>query len=199
MWDEHRPHALGTIADEEESCGDFRNGVQVNSLGLTEQQPENNVYRILLEMLAVTLVKDARARAVQLPAWNEALGLPRPWDQQWSIRLQQDRGRVRSRLCRSSTTSSPARPSSPPRVAEMCVPAAKGGAWHASIALGGAVPAVRVRATWKEHFRLVEPNARRIAAIEAGEQVVVGVEQITRTRRHVAAHHRWRRRFPHGR
>src|SRR5262249_33804033 len=67
----------------------FRYGVQVNSLGLTEQQPENNVYRILLEMLAVVLSKDARARAVQLPAWNEALGLPRPWDQQWSIRLQQ--------------------------------------------------------------------------------------------------------------
>src|SRR5690606_13263434 len=64
-------------------------GVQVNSLGLTEQQPENNVYRILLETLAVTLSKSARARAVQLPAWNEALGLPRPWDQQWSLRLQQ--------------------------------------------------------------------------------------------------------------
>ena len=67
----------------------LRYGVQVNSLGLTEPQPENNVYRILLEMLSVVLSKDARARAVQLPAWNEALGLPRPWDQQWSIRLQQ--------------------------------------------------------------------------------------------------------------
>src|SRR5690606_22251473 len=67
----------------------FRYGVQVNSLGLTEQQPENNVYRILIEMLAVTLSKRARARAVQLPAWNEALGLPRPWDQQWSLRMQQ--------------------------------------------------------------------------------------------------------------
>ena len=67
----------------------FRYGVQVNSLGLTEQQPENNVYRILIEMMAVVLSKDARARAVQLPAWNEALGLPRPWDQQWSLRLQQ--------------------------------------------------------------------------------------------------------------
>ena len=67
----------------------FRYGVQVNSLGLTEQQPENNVYRILLETLAVVLSKSARARAVQLPAWNEALGLPRPWDQQWSLRLQQ--------------------------------------------------------------------------------------------------------------
>ena len=67
----------------------FRYGVQVNSLGLTEPQAENNVYRILLEMLAVTLSKNARARAVQLPAWNEALGLPRPWDQQWSLRMQQ--------------------------------------------------------------------------------------------------------------
>ena len=67
----------------------FRYGVQVNSLGLTEQQPENNVYRILIEMLAVALSKKARARAVQLPAWNEALGLPRPWDQQWSLRMQQ--------------------------------------------------------------------------------------------------------------
>ena len=67
----------------------FRYGVQVNSLGLTEQQAENNVYRILIEMLAVTLSKSARARAVQLPAWNEALGLPRPFDQQWSLRMQQ--------------------------------------------------------------------------------------------------------------
>jgi len=67
----------------------FRYGVQVNSLGLTERQPENNIARILLEMVGVTLSKDARARAVQLPAWNEALGLPRPWDQQWSLRLQQ--------------------------------------------------------------------------------------------------------------
>ena len=67
----------------------FRYGVQVNSLGLTEAQPENNVQRIVLEMLAVTLSRDARARAVQLPAWNEALGLPRPWDQQWALRMQQ--------------------------------------------------------------------------------------------------------------
>ena len=67
----------------------FRYGVQVNSLGLTESQPENNVQRIVLEALAVTLGRNARARAVQLPAWNEALGLPRPWDQQWSLRIQQ--------------------------------------------------------------------------------------------------------------
>ena len=86
LWDEICRERYG-IADAK--LRRFRYGVQVNSLGLTEQQPENNVYRILLEMLAVTLSKDARARAVQLPAWNEALGLPRPWDQQWSLRMQQ--------------------------------------------------------------------------------------------------------------
>ena len=86
LWDEIARERYGV---EDAKLRRFRYGVQVNSLGLTEQQPENNVYRILLEMLAVTLSKDARARAVQLPAWNEALGLPRPWDQQWSLRLQQ--------------------------------------------------------------------------------------------------------------
>ncbi|HYM03728.1 MAG TPA: methylmalonyl-CoA mutase family protein, partial [Stellaceae bacterium] len=86
LWDELTRERYG-VADEKYRR--FRYGVQVNSLGLTEQQPENNVYRILIEMLAVVLSKSARARAVQLPAWNEALGLPRPWDQQWSLRLQQ--------------------------------------------------------------------------------------------------------------
>lgn len=86
LWDEILLERYGV---ENEKFRRFRYGVQVNSLGLTEQQPENNVYRILLEMLAVVLSKKARARAVQLPAWNEALGLPRPWDQQWSLRLQQ--------------------------------------------------------------------------------------------------------------
>jgi len=84
LWDEITSSRYG-IADPKQRL--FRYGVQVNSLGLTEQQPENNVYRILIEMLAVTLAKDTRARAVQLPAWNEALGLPRPWDQQWSLRM----------------------------------------------------------------------------------------------------------------
>jgi (2R)-ethylmalonyl-CoA mutase len=84
-----RDRASIAMASTIPSCGLFRYGVQVNSLGLTEQQPENNVYRILFGMLGVTLSKSARARAVQLPAWNEALGLPRPWDQQWSLRLQQ--------------------------------------------------------------------------------------------------------------
>ncbi|MEH6629940.1 MAG: protein meaA [Halopseudomonas aestusnigri] len=86
LWDEICRERYGV---EEEKYRRFRYGVQVNSLGLTEQQPENNVYRILLEMLAVVLSKDARARAVQLPAWNEAMGLPRSWDQQWSLRMQQ--------------------------------------------------------------------------------------------------------------
>ena len=86
LWDEIGRERYGV---DDEKARRFRYGVQVNSLGLTEQQAENNVYRILLETLAVTLSKDARARAVQLPAWNEALGLPRPWDQQWSLRMQQ--------------------------------------------------------------------------------------------------------------
>src|SRR5690606_30520181 len=86
LWDEICRDRYGVT---DEKLRRFRYGVQVNSLGLTEQQPENNVYRILIEMLAVTLSKKARARAVQLPAWNEALGLPRPWDQQWSLRAQQ--------------------------------------------------------------------------------------------------------------
>ena len=86
LWDEICRDRYGV---EDPKFRRFRYGVQVNSLGLTEQQPENNVYRILIEMLAVTLSKKARARAVQLPAWNEALGLPRPWDQQWSMRMQQ--------------------------------------------------------------------------------------------------------------
>ena len=86
LWDEIARDRYG-VADPK--LRRFRYGVQVNSLGLTEQQPENNVYRILIEMLAVVLSKKARARAVQLPAWNEALGLPRPWDQQWSLRMQQ--------------------------------------------------------------------------------------------------------------
>ena len=86
LWNEI---CLAKYGVKEEKFRRFRYGVQVNSLGLTEQQPENNVYRILLELLAVTLSKNARARAIQLPAWNEAMGLPRPWDQQWSLRMQQ--------------------------------------------------------------------------------------------------------------
>src|ERR1019366_5831353 len=85
LWEKLGRERYG-VADEKQRR--FRYGVQVNSLGLTEAQPENNVYRIALEALAVKLGRDARARAIQLPAWNEALGLPRPWDQQWSLRLR---------------------------------------------------------------------------------------------------------------
>src|SRR3954451_7250218 len=86
LWDQLTRERYG-IEDPKQRR--FRYGVQVNSLGLTEAQPENNVQRIVLEMLAVTLSRSARARAIQLPAWNEALGLPRPWDQQWALRMQQ--------------------------------------------------------------------------------------------------------------
>src|SRR5678810_82611 len=86
LWDEITAERYG-VSDP--VLRRFRYGVQVNSLGLTESQPENNVIRIVLEALAVTMGRDARARALQLPAWNEALGLPRPWDQQWSLRIQQ--------------------------------------------------------------------------------------------------------------
>ena len=150
----------------------FRYGVQVNSLGLTEQQPENNVYRILLEMLAVTLSKDARARAVQLPAWNEALGLPRPWDQQWSLRLQQIVAYETDLLEFDDIFNGS-------HVVAAKVEALKqaAGAELAHIAeMGGAVAAIE-NSYMKQC--LVESNARRLAAIEAGEQVVVGVNKFT--------------------
>ncbi|SMY06056.1 protein meaA [Flavimaricola marinus] len=146
----------------------FRYGVQVNSLGLTEQQPENNVYRILIEMLAVTLSKNARARAVQLPAWNEALGLPRPWDQQWSMRMQQILAYETDLLeYEDLFDGNPA--------IERKVDALKAGA-RAELAqidaMGGAVEAI---AHMKS--RLVDSNANRIAAIESGDTVVVGVNR----------------------
>ncbi len=107
LWDEITAERYGVVDPKNRR---FRYGVQVNSLGLTEQQPENNVTRILIEMLAVVLSKDARARAVQLPAWNEALGLPRPWDQQWSLRMQQIV--AYETTCSNTATSSRARPRS---------------------------------------------------------------------------------------
>jgi len=152
----------------------FRYGVQVNSLGLTEQQPENNVYRILLEMLAVVLSKDARARAVQLPAWNEALGLPRPWDQQWSIRLQQIVAEETDLLDYGDIFEGAGEIEA--KVAELV---AEAEAELARIeAMGGAVAAID-SAYMKE--RLVESNARRLRAIETGEQTVVGVNAHTET------------------
>ncbi|QYZ68713.1 protein meaA [Neotabrizicola shimadae] len=150
----------------------FRYGVQVNSLGLTEPQPENNVYRILLEMLAVTLSKKARARAVQLPAWNEALGLPRPWDQQWSLRMQQILAYETDLLEYDDLfDGNPA--------VDRKVEALKEGA-RAELrqidAMGGAVAAIEYM-----KGRLVEANADRLARVEAGETVVVGVNRFTTT------------------
>jgi ethylmalonyl-CoA mutase len=148
----------------------FRYGVQVNSLGLTEQQPENNVYRILIEMLAVTLSKNARARAVQLPAWNEALGLPRPFDQQWSLRMQQILAYETDLLEYDDLfDGNPA--------IDRKVAALKAGALEelANIdAMGGAVAAIGYMKS-----RLVEANADRLAGIESGKTTVVGVNRFT--------------------
>ncbi len=148
----------------------FRYGVQVNSLGLTEQQPENNVYRILLEMLAVTLSKKARARAVQLPAWNEALGLPRPWDQQWSMRMQQILAFETDLLEFDDLFDN--NPAVDAKVEEL-----KTGA-RAELAnldsMGGAISAIDYMKS-----RLVESNADRLNRIEAGETTVVGVNKFT--------------------
>ena len=148
----------------------FRYGVQVNSLGLTEQQPENNVYRILIEMLAVTLSKNARARAVQLPAWNEALGLPRPWDQQWSMRMQQIMAFETDLLEYDDLfDGNPA--------VDTKVEALKEGARHelANLdSMGGAISAIEYMKS-----RLVDSNAERLNRIERNETVVVGVNKFT--------------------
>ena len=148
----------------------FRYGVQVNSLGLTEQQPENNVYRILIEMLAVTLSKKARARAVQLPAWNEALGLPRPWDQQWSMRMQQIMAFETDLLEFDDLFDG--NPAVDRKVEEL-----KEGA-RAELAnldaMGGAIEAIDYMKS-----ALVQSNADRLNRIEAGETVVVGVNKYT--------------------
>lgn len=150
----------------------FRYGVQVNSLGLTEAQPENNVQRIMLEMLGVTLSKQARARSVQLPAWNEALGLPRPWDQQWSLRMQQvlafetdlleyedifDGSHVMERLTREIRDAAQAE-------------------LNDILSLGGAYAAVD-----ELKSRLVASMAQRTRRIESGEQTVIGVNSFTET------------------
>jgi ethylmalonyl-CoA mutase len=146
----------------------FRYGVQVNSLGLTEQQPENNVYRIMIEMLAVTLSKNARARAVQLPAWNEALGLPRPWDQQWSLRMQQIMAYETDLLEYDDLFAG-----NPVITAKVEALKAEARAELGFLdAMGGAVGAIEYMKS-----RLVESNAARIAAIESGETTVVGVNR----------------------
>jgi (2R)-ethylmalonyl-CoA mutase len=154
----------------EEKFRRFRYGVQVNSLGLTEQQPENNVYRILLEMLAVVLSKGARARAVQLPAWNEAHGLPRPWDQQWSLRLQQILAFETDLLEYGDLFDGSAVVEA--KVASLIDEAMA--EFERIQAMGGATAAIDYMKQ-----RLVESNARRLAAIERGEQIVVGVNKYT--------------------
>ena len=169
LWDELTRTRYG-VADAKQRL--FRYGVQVNSLGLTEQQPENNVYRILLEMLAVVMSKNARARSVQLPAWNEALGLPRPWDQQWSLRLQQIVAFETDLLEYGDIFDGSTEIAR--KVAEL---KAEASAEMARIAdMGGAVAAIEA-AYMKQ--RLVEANLKRLSAIEAGEQTVIGVNAYT--------------------
>jgi (2R)-ethylmalonyl-CoA mutase len=169
LWDEITSSRYG-VADAKHRR--FRYGVQVNSLGLTEAQPENNVYRILLEMLAVTISRDARARAVQLPAWNEALGLPRPWDQQWSLRMQQI-------LAYESDLLEYADLFEGSRVVEAKVAEIKHGA-RAEIDrildLGGAVAAIE---SGYLKSALVTSLATRRRRIESNDDVVVGVNRFT--------------------
>ena len=167
LWDEITRERYG-ITDAKQRL--FRYGVQVNSLGLTEPQPENNVARILIEMLAVTLSKNARARAVQLPTWNEALGLPRPWDQQWSLRMQQilayetdllDYGDIfdgSDEIAHKVDDLKRQAKEELKRIEEM----------------GGAVAAVDIGYMKQQ---LVESNTARLEAIERGEQIVVGVNK----------------------
>jgi (2R)-ethylmalonyl-CoA mutase len=165
LWEEICRERYGV---SEERFRRFRFGVQVNSLGLTEQQPENNIHRILIELLAVVLSKNARARAVQLPAWNEALGLPRPWDQQWSLRMQQivayetdllDYGDIfegSHEIARQSEALKEKARRELDRVLEM----------------GGAAKAVEEGYMKRQ---LVAANSERLRAIESGETTVVGV------------------------
>ena len=165
LWDEICAERYGV---EDPKFRRFRYGVQVNSLGLTEQQPENNVYRILIEMLAVTLSKDARARAVQLPAWNEALGLPRPWDQQWSLRMQQILAFETDLLEYDDLFEG--NPAVERKVAEL-----KKGARAELSQIDGMGDAQEKIEYMKS--RLVESNAARIAGIESGETTVIGVNK----------------------
>lgn len=171
LWDEITKERYGVKNPKNRR---FRYGVQVNSLGLTEQQPENNVYRILIEMMAVVLSKDARARAVQLPAWNEALGLPRPWDQQWSLRLQQilayetDLLEFEDLFNGSKVIDE--------KVHEMKTEAKKEFDYIQSI--GGAV--IGIENSYLKQ-QLVNSNKERIQNINDGKQVVVGVNKYTET------------------
>ena len=165
LWDEICLERYGV---EDPKMRRFRYGVQVNSLGLTEQQPENNVYRILLETLAVTLSKNARARAVQLPAWNEALGLPRPWDQQWSMRMQQILAYETDLLEFDDLFDQ--NPAVDRKVEELKTGARAELTNLAS--MGGAIDAIEYMKS-----RLVDSNADRLNKIERNETIVVGVNK----------------------
>jgi (2R)-ethylmalonyl-CoA mutase len=169
LWDEITRERYGV---RDADLRRFRYGVQVNSLGLTESQPENNAIRIALEALGVTLSKQARCRALQLPAWNEALGLPRPWDQQWSLRIQQilayetDLLEYEDLFDGSKVVEARTRELREEARAEL----------DRVLEMGGAVAAVEN--AWMKQ-RLVESQTRRSRAIEQGEQVVVGVNRFT--------------------
>jgi (2R)-ethylmalonyl-CoA mutase len=171
LWDELTATRYGVT---DPKARRLRYGVQVNSLGLTEAQPENNVQRIVLEMLAVTLSKDARARAVQLPAWNEALGLPRPWDQQWSLRIQQVLAYESDLLEHDDIFTGSQVVEG--KVGELCAAA------RAEMArieeMGGTIAAVE---SGYLKSQLVASHARRRARVESGEDVVVGVNRYTET------------------
>ena len=165
MWDRIGRERYGV---EDPKLRRFRYGVQVNSLGLTEVQPENNIPRIVLSTLGVTLSEEARARAIQLPAWNEALGLPRPWDQQWALRIQQILAYETDLLEYPDLFEG-----SP--VIERKVGEIESAAWEEIeriLDMGGAIPAVE---SGYMKRALVESNAARLAAIESGERIWVGV------------------------
>jgi ethylmalonyl-CoA mutase len=170
LWDE----LLDEYGVTDERQRRFRYGVQVNSLGLTQAQPENNVQRIVLEMLGVTLSRDARARAIQLPAWNEALGLPRPWDQQWSLRMQQVLA-FESDLLEHDDLFEGSRV-----VATRTDQLVEGARAEIArvLAMGGVLAAVE---TGYLKARLVEAHAARRARVESGADVVVGVNAFTST------------------
>jgi len=169
LWDEITRDRYGV---EDPKARRFRYGVQVNSLGLTEAQPENNVQRIVLEMLGVTLSKDARARSLQLPAWNEALGLPRPWDQQWSLRMQQVLAYETDLLEYDDIFNGS---HVIEKLTNEIVTAARD-ELEEVIAMGGAFAAID-----ELKGRLVASNTERVRRIEAGEQTVVGVNRFTET------------------
>ena len=169
LWDEITRDRYGVT---DPKARRFRYGVQVNSLGLTEAQPENNVQRIVLEMLGVTLSKNARARSLQLPAWNEALGLPRPWDQQWSLRMQQVLAFETDLLEHDDIFDG----STVIEGLTADLVAAARTELDEVLSMGGAFSAVE-----ELKGRLVTSNTERVRRIESGEQVVVGVNRFTET------------------